>query len=307
MNPECPRFLLRDLRGNEMAEDLDVFLQAIGNPANFSLKLLVQLSKVLVSEDGADKQGKYRLKAEDKENAPSRPTGRSGRAVGQKKDKSNLDSGLRALKTIQQLTKITLPAVQTLLKEARIRSDTEGDKHNFPSDSMKYIIKCTQKAIETLEGHEHELGLKPLDMEKALANLISRFVEVNEHETAVDLILYLLQRLSAPKLLLKSAGTKKTKSKLALGVSSGTAFRQKAMKALVFSSKTDIKSVTKVSLVMALLTNSLRCWLDALNFVEEVCRFVVRYLISATYLQSRFRSSRKHSLKRMGFSNGACT
>ena len=78
MNVECRRF---DFQGNEMAEDLDVFLEAIGNPANFSLKLLVQLSKVLVSEDAVDKPVKHRPKAEDKENAPSRPTGRSGRAM----------------------------------------------------------------------------------------------------------------------------------------------------------------------------------------------------------------------------------
>jgi hypothetical protein len=254
------------LANGKMA-DLDALLDAIGNPANFSLKLLVQLSKVLVSEEITDKQSKpvpRRRRAEDKENAPIRT--HSVQTTGVKKESSNLDSGLRALKIIQQLTKITLPAVQTILK-ARLCS---GAAQALPSDTMKHIIKCAQKAIETLEEHEHELGLKPLDMEKAIANLINRFVEVHEHETAVDLILYVLQRLSAPKLLLKSSSSKKTKSKLALGAPSGTAFRKKAIKALVFPSKTDIKSVTKVSLVMALLTNSLRCWLEAVTFSEEV-------------------------------------
>ena len=227
---------------------MEALLQELSDIKSINLKLLIQLSKVLnVSTDVSQSRN---VRKGNKENVDKSSIKNSG-----------LNVGTRALKILHHLTKTTLP----LFAKERVTDEL----------TLDCLCKCIFRVISCIEDSEHQLAMQPLEFEKAVSNLINRCIEIKEYELALDLIHRVFERLSNERLVLKSnrtASQKKNDKNLGIGEQQkliGTRseersaiIEKKAHRSLLFTVKKEIKSASKVSIVITLMTNALRCWLE---------------------------------------------
>jgi hypothetical protein len=209
-------------------------------------------------------KGTRSRRSENKENTrPSTLTQTNGTPATKSGKSGSQETALGAYQILKHLLKVTLPAQRAFVQD----NDTTKQ---WERTQFVHLGRAIAMCLESVENNEHLIQLQPLELEKLISNIVNRFVELNEFERALDLILHVFEtRLSASKKLTTKQKPTTAASTAGKKDSKERTFESKLLKCLTFASKSQIKSSVKVSLIIVLLTNATRIWIDSNHILED--------------------------------------
>ena len=122
---------------------------------------------------------------------------------------------------------------------------------------MELLLSLLNRIISTALQKEHLLNLKLYDLEKLFSNLANRFLEKKEYMIALDILEFIISRLTV--------SLRKTTQKnlnLSKGKGCPNSIQLKAQNLMSISFKKQ-KTIDKNSLIVTVWTNIIRIWILA--------------------------------------------
>jgi hypothetical protein len=216
---------------------MEALLKELNEPLKLNSKLYIKLSKLVPLESSRSKS-------------------------------KGFENGTNAFKILQHITKETIPKFRPLIEESKENS----------TQPLQVLVKMLVKVVSCLEANVTLLKMQPLDFEKMISNLINRIIDVQCYSFALDLVAFLQSRLIVTKLGFQSSKTDFTSmidSRKKIFKDEALIIEFKAVEALGFIFRGDLNSAAKVAVIVTLMINALRCWMESgiIKMSEKVNSF----------------------------------